>query len=177
MFRATEIGSTAWSGSHDCFYVALAEREECKFVTVEEELLINVQKDFPFTVHLGAISMAGLDVHEASRETAPERSLPLAKCNESRDFFRNRHRISAAGARYRKMFGATTVGNATSHHLLSTYREQIGRGPQQVEHDRLSQEPDVAIRKQDYYEGSAQYRLLRAGAAGTIRLKSPFFCR
>jgi len=55
LFRATEISSTVRSGLHDCLYVALAEREGCEFVTVDDKLLKNVQKDFPFVIHLETI--------------------------------------------------------------------------------------------------------------------------
>jgi predicted nucleic acid-binding protein len=55
LFRATEISSMVRSGLHDCLYVALAEREGCECVTTDDKLLKNVQKDFPFVVHLGTI--------------------------------------------------------------------------------------------------------------------------
>jgi predicted nucleic acid-binding protein len=55
LFRATEISSTIRSGLHDCLYIALAEREGCEFVTVDDKLLKNVQKDFPFVIHLGTV--------------------------------------------------------------------------------------------------------------------------
>lgn len=55
LFRATEISSTIRSGLHDCLYIALAEREGCELVTVDDKLLKNVQKDFPFVIHLAAV--------------------------------------------------------------------------------------------------------------------------
>jgi predicted nucleic acid-binding protein len=55
LFRAAEISSRMRSGLHDCLYIALAEREGCEFVTVDDKLLKNVQKDFPFVIHLGAV--------------------------------------------------------------------------------------------------------------------------
>jgi predicted nucleic acid-binding protein len=55
LFRATEISSTVRSGLHDCLYIALAEREGCELVTVDDKLLKNVQKDFPFVIHLGTV--------------------------------------------------------------------------------------------------------------------------
>jgi predicted nucleic acid-binding protein len=55
LFRAAEISSRMRSGLHDCLYIALAEREGCEFVTVDDRLLRNVQKDFPFVIHLGAL--------------------------------------------------------------------------------------------------------------------------
>lgn len=53
--RATDISSAVRSGLHDCLYIALAEREGCEFVTVDDKLLKNVQKDFPFVIHLGKV--------------------------------------------------------------------------------------------------------------------------
>src|SRR5260370_783902 len=55
LFRATEISSTVRSGLHDCLYIALAERERCQFVTVDDKLLKTIQKDFPFVIHLGTL--------------------------------------------------------------------------------------------------------------------------
>lgn len=55
LFRATEISSRVRSGLHDCLYIALAEREGCEFVTVDDKLLKNVQKDFPFVIHLATV--------------------------------------------------------------------------------------------------------------------------
>lgn len=55
LFRATEISSTIRSGLHDCLYIALAEREGCEFVTVDDKLLKNVQRTFPFVIHLGTL--------------------------------------------------------------------------------------------------------------------------
>ena len=55
LFRATEISSKTRSGLHDCLYVALAEQEGCELVTVDDKLLKNVQKDFPFVIHLATI--------------------------------------------------------------------------------------------------------------------------
>jgi predicted nucleic acid-binding protein len=55
LFRATEISSKVRSGLHDCLYIALAEREGCELVTVDDKLLKNVQKDFPFVIHLSTV--------------------------------------------------------------------------------------------------------------------------
>ncbi|MBI2803511.1 MAG: type II toxin-antitoxin system VapC family toxin [Planctomycetes bacterium] len=55
LFRVAEISSKTRSGLHDCLYIALAEREGCEFVTVDDKLLKNVQKDFPFVIHLGTV--------------------------------------------------------------------------------------------------------------------------
>lgn len=37
---------------YDCLYVALAEQEKCEFVTADDKLVNNVQKQFPFVRHL-----------------------------------------------------------------------------------------------------------------------------
>jgi predicted nucleic acid-binding protein len=54
LHRATETSSRVRSGLHDCIYIALAEHEGCAFVTVDDKVIKNVQKDFPFVVHLAA---------------------------------------------------------------------------------------------------------------------------
>lgn len=56
LLRAAEISSATRSGFYDCLYIALAEREGCEFVTVDDKLLRNVQKDFPFAIPLAAVS-------------------------------------------------------------------------------------------------------------------------
>jgi predicted nucleic acid-binding protein len=55
LYRATEISSAIRSGLHDCLYIALAEREQCELITVDDKLLRNVQKDFPFVIHLSTM--------------------------------------------------------------------------------------------------------------------------
>jgi predicted nucleic acid-binding protein len=55
LHRATEISSRIRTGLHDCIYMALAESEACEFVTVDDKLLKNVQKDFPFVIHLSSL--------------------------------------------------------------------------------------------------------------------------
>jgi predicted nucleic acid-binding protein len=55
LFRATELSSAVPSGLHDCLYIALAEQEGCELVTVDDKLLKNVQRDFPFVIHLGTV--------------------------------------------------------------------------------------------------------------------------
>jgi predicted nucleic acid-binding protein len=55
LYRATEVSSAIRSGLHDCLYIALAEREQCELITVDDKLLRNVQKDFPFVIHLSTM--------------------------------------------------------------------------------------------------------------------------
>ncbi len=50
--RAVEISSKMRIGVYDCLYVALAEQEQCEFVTADDRLVNNMQKDFPFVIHL-----------------------------------------------------------------------------------------------------------------------------
>jgi predicted nucleic acid-binding protein len=53
--RAIDISSTIRIGVYDCLYVALAELEKCDFVTADDKLVINLQKQFPFIVHLSTL--------------------------------------------------------------------------------------------------------------------------
>jgi predicted nucleic acid-binding protein len=53
--RAVDISSQLRIGVYDCLYVALVEREQCEFVAADHRLVANVQKKFPFVVHLSAI--------------------------------------------------------------------------------------------------------------------------
>lgn len=46
--RAIDISSQMRIGVYDCLYIALAEREKCDFITADEKLMNNVQKQFPF---------------------------------------------------------------------------------------------------------------------------------
>jgi predicted nucleic acid-binding protein len=50
--RAIDIASGARIGVYDCLYVALAEREQCEFVTADDKLVKNLQKQFPFVIDL-----------------------------------------------------------------------------------------------------------------------------
>lgn len=50
--RAIDISSQMRIGVYDCLYVALAEQEKCDFVTADDKLVNNVQKQFPFVRHL-----------------------------------------------------------------------------------------------------------------------------
>jgi predicted nucleic acid-binding protein len=42
-------------GVYDCLYVALAEREDCEFVTADDKLVRRLQPHFPFIVALAAL--------------------------------------------------------------------------------------------------------------------------
>jgi predicted nucleic acid-binding protein len=53
--RAYEIASAVRIGVYDCLYVALAERERCEFVTADQKLITNLQKEFPFIVSLDSV--------------------------------------------------------------------------------------------------------------------------
>ena len=50
--RAFAISSALRVGVYDCIYVALAEQEGCELVTADDRLVNNVQKQFPFVIHL-----------------------------------------------------------------------------------------------------------------------------
>jgi predicted nucleic acid-binding protein len=50
--RAIDISSQARIGVYDCPFVALAEQEKCEFVTADDKLVKNLQKQFPFIVDL-----------------------------------------------------------------------------------------------------------------------------
>ena len=53
--RATDISSQARVGVYDCLYVALAEQEQCEFVTADDKLVKNLQAMFPFIVSLASL--------------------------------------------------------------------------------------------------------------------------
>lgn len=53
--RAIQISSAARIGVYDCLYVALAERENCQFVTADVRLLRNLQAQFPIVIELAAV--------------------------------------------------------------------------------------------------------------------------
>src|SRR5947209_3285814 len=48
--RAIDISSTMRVGVYDCLYVALAEREQCEFVTADDKLVKNLQAKYPFII-------------------------------------------------------------------------------------------------------------------------------
>ena len=53
--RAYDISSSARIGIYDCLYVALAEQEACEFITADDKLVKNLQKQFSFIIHLTAV--------------------------------------------------------------------------------------------------------------------------
>jgi predicted nucleic acid-binding protein len=53
--RAIDISSQLRIGVYDCLYVSLAECENCEFVTADDRLVKNVQKQFPFVRHLSTL--------------------------------------------------------------------------------------------------------------------------
>ena len=54
MTRAIDISSSLRCGVYDCIYVALAERENCEFVTADDKLVARLQPVFPFIVSLAS---------------------------------------------------------------------------------------------------------------------------
>lgn len=55
LLRAAEILSAMRVGVYDCLYVALAEKKKCRFITADDRLIKNLQKDFPFIISLDSI--------------------------------------------------------------------------------------------------------------------------
>ena len=55
MLRAIDISSKMRIGVYDCLYVALAEREQCEFITADTTLAKNLQSSFPFIVTLASM--------------------------------------------------------------------------------------------------------------------------
>ena len=53
--RAIRISSQARIGVYDCLYVALAEQEQCEFVTADDKLVKNLKHLFPFIVPLASL--------------------------------------------------------------------------------------------------------------------------
>jgi|SRR5580765_4245516 len=53
--RAIDISSSMRIGVYDCLYVALAEQEKCDFITADDKLVKNLQKQFPFIVNLSTL--------------------------------------------------------------------------------------------------------------------------
>jgi predicted nucleic acid-binding protein len=53
--RAYEISSANRTGVYDCLYVALAERENCEFVTADDKLVKKLQPTFPLIVALASL--------------------------------------------------------------------------------------------------------------------------
>jgi predicted nucleic acid-binding protein len=55
LVRAVAISSAMRCGVYDCLYIALAERENCEFVTADERLVKNLSPHFPFIISLASI--------------------------------------------------------------------------------------------------------------------------
>lgn len=55
MLRAIDIASSMRISVYDCLYVALAEREQCEFITADDRLVKNLQGAFPFILSLASI--------------------------------------------------------------------------------------------------------------------------
>lgn len=53
--RAIQISSAARIGIYDCLYVALAERENCEFVTADTRLTNSLRARFPFILELSSV--------------------------------------------------------------------------------------------------------------------------
>jgi predicted nucleic acid-binding protein len=53
--RAIDISSAYRIGVYDCIYVALAESENCNFVTADDRVVKNLQSDFPFIIALSTL--------------------------------------------------------------------------------------------------------------------------
>jgi predicted nucleic acid-binding protein len=53
--RAYAISSSIKIGVYDCIYLALAEQEQCEFITADDKFVSNVQSQFPFVIRLAAL--------------------------------------------------------------------------------------------------------------------------
>lgn len=53
--RAYEIAHRYQRTVYDCLYVALAEREQCDFITADDKLVNGLQAAFPFVIHLASL--------------------------------------------------------------------------------------------------------------------------
>ena len=53
--RALDIATKHRIGVYDCIYVALAEREGCRFITADDRLVGNLSVLFPFVVGLDSL--------------------------------------------------------------------------------------------------------------------------
>ena len=52
---AYDISSRMRIGFYDCLYVALAEREQCEFLTADDKLVKKLQPTFPFIIALSSL--------------------------------------------------------------------------------------------------------------------------
>lgn len=55
LLRACEISSQMRTGFFDCLYVALAEQEQCEFLTADDKVLKNLATQFRFIVPLASM--------------------------------------------------------------------------------------------------------------------------
>lgn len=53
--RAYEIAYQYRASVYDCLYVALAEREQCEFVSADDKLVRKLQPSFPFVIALASM--------------------------------------------------------------------------------------------------------------------------
>jgi predicted nucleic acid-binding protein len=53
--RAYEIAYQNQATVYDCLYVALAEREQCEFITADDKLFKKLQGSFPFVIPLSSM--------------------------------------------------------------------------------------------------------------------------
>jgi predicted nucleic acid-binding protein len=53
--RAIDLSSQLRIGVYDCVYIAQAEQAKCDFITADDKLINNVQKQFPFVRHLSTL--------------------------------------------------------------------------------------------------------------------------
>ena len=53
--RAQDIAKHYQRSIYDCLYVALAEREQCEFVTADDRVVNALQAGFPFVVSLASV--------------------------------------------------------------------------------------------------------------------------
>jgi predicted nucleic acid-binding protein len=53
--RAYEIAYQYQATIYDCLYVALAEREQCEFISADDKLVMKLQAAFPFVIALSSM--------------------------------------------------------------------------------------------------------------------------
>ena len=53
--RAMDISSQTRSSFLDCLYITLTEQEQYEFITADDKLVNNLQKQFPLILHLNAM--------------------------------------------------------------------------------------------------------------------------
>jgi predicted nucleic acid-binding protein len=53
--RAYEIAYQYRASVYDCLYVALAEREQCEFISADDKLVKKLQPRFPFVIALSSM--------------------------------------------------------------------------------------------------------------------------